>query len=64
MEEAQIGHTDPSNPVATLSTAAAIHWFNDTPASFASRWAAFLMERGSFNTKLGWRERFSTPPTA
>jgi hypothetical protein len=31
------------------ATAAAIHWFNDTPSSFASRWAAFLMERGSFN---------------
>jgi hypothetical protein len=33
------------------ATAAAIHWFYDTPSSFASRWAAFLMERGSFN---GW----------
>jgi hypothetical protein len=22
------------------ATAAAIHWFNDTPSSFASRWAA------------------------
>jgi hypothetical protein len=31
------------------ATAAAIHWFNDTPSSFASRWAAFLMERGSLN---------------
>jgi hypothetical protein len=31
------------------ATAAAIHWFSDTPSSFASRWAAFLMERGSFN---------------
>src|SRR5580700_2349153 len=31
------------------ATAAAIHWFNDTPSSLASRWAAFLMERGSFN---------------
>jgi len=31
------------------ATAAAIHWFKDTPSSFASRWAAFLMERGSFN---------------
>ena len=24
--------------------AAAIHWFNDTPSSLASRWAAFLMD--------------------
>src|SRR5260370_42465011 len=31
------------------ATAAAIHWFKDTPSSFASRWAAFLMESGSFN---------------
>jgi hypothetical protein len=31
------------------ATAAAIHWFNDTPSSFASRWAAFLMESGSLN---------------
>src|SRR6266849_8539191 len=31
------------------ATATAIHWFKDTPSSFASRWAAFLMERGSFN---------------
>ena len=26
----------------------AIHWFKDTPSSLASRWAAFLTERGSF----------------
>src|ERR1700731_1927801 len=31
------------------ATAAVIHWFNDTPFSCGSRWAAFLMERGSFN---------------
>src|SRR4029077_16597519 len=31
------------------ATATAIHWFKDTPSSFASRWAAFLMESGSFN---------------
>src|SRR5713101_3498152 len=30
------------------ATATAIHWFKDTPSSFASRWAAFLMDRGSF----------------
>src|SRR5215472_1373029 len=30
------------------ATATAIHWFKDTPSSLASRWAAFLMERGSF----------------
>jgi len=31
------------------ATATAIHWFEDTPSSFANRWAAFLMESGSFN---------------
>src|SRR6266567_4249443 len=31
------------------ATATAIHWFKDTPSSFASRWAAFLIDRGSFN---------------
>src|SRR5271165_6058120 len=31
------------------ATATAIHWLSDTPSSFASRCAAFLMERGSFN---------------
>lgn len=34
------------------ATATTIHWFKDTPSSFASRWAAFLMERGSFNGYL------------
>ena len=37
----------------TFSAAAtAIHWFKDTPSSFASRWAAFLMDMGSFNGNL------------
>jgi hypothetical protein len=31
------------------ATATAIHWFYETQSSFASRWAAFLMESGSFN---------------
>jgi hypothetical protein len=31
------------------ATVAAIHWFKDTPSSFASRWAAVLIERGSFS---------------
>jgi uncharacterized protein len=31
------------------ATATAIHWFKDTPSSLARRWAAFLIERGSFN---------------
>src|SRR6266581_4146930 len=35
------------------ATAAAIHWFRDTPSSFARRWAAFLTEFGSFNGYLG-----------
>ena len=36
----------------SILTAAAIHWFNDPPSAFASRWAAFLMERGSFNGQV------------
>src|SRR5215831_10060402 len=31
------------------ATATAIHWFKDTPSSFARRCAAFLIEVGSFN---------------
>src|SRR5271165_2262056 len=31
------------------ATATAIHWFSETPSSFAKRWAAFLMDTGSFN---------------
>jgi hypothetical protein len=31
-----------------LGDAAAIHWFKETPSSFARRWAAFLTECGSF----------------
>ena len=38
-----------STPPTFCATAAAIHWFNDTPSSFASRCAAFLIESGSFN---------------
>ncbi len=31
------------------ATAEAIHWFKETPSSFAKRCAAFLIETGSFN---------------
>src|SRR6266404_422482 len=31
------------------ATATAIHWFKNTPSSFAGRWAAFWMDSGSFN---------------
>jgi len=31
------------------ATATAIHWFSETPSSLGGRWAAFLIDRGSFN---------------
>jgi hypothetical protein len=36
------------------ATAAAIHWFNDTPSSFASRWAAFLMDGEASMDTTSW----------
>jgi len=40
-----------SAAVSTTPTfsATAIHWFRETASSFARRWAAFLIERGSFD---------------
>ncbi len=44
------------------ATATAIHRLKDTPSSFASRWAAFLMDMGSFKGNLALLILLSTLP--